>query len=261
MMGFRWGSGERWYYQTQGSELQFPDAWGATQNAKNYLRDMVVFKTHPPGQVVLTQNVDTETTEPRREWNGYCYLPVWPVPNLSFLKLPTSFKHTNIEEPTLLLSIERALISSFNPHETPLPNGHVTTSVVSGKETESQRHREWHRLWSEFPAQAANHVTELASFNSQPQGWVFIYIRQSESWGDGSTGNILALQVLGPEDLKSSFKTSVKWPSIVAHMCNPLCWRDRCRRSHGACWTTSLNYSVCSRPVGNPVSKERQISP
>lgn len=37
MKGFRWGSEERWYYQEKGSELQFPNAWGSTLNAKNCL--------------------------------------------------------------------------------------------------------------------------------------------------------------------------------------------------------------------------------
>lgn len=39
-------------------------------------KDMVVFKTYPHGQVVLTPNVDVETVELRRERNGYWSLPV-----------------------------------------------------------------------------------------------------------------------------------------------------------------------------------------
>lgn len=65
MMGFRWGSGERWYYQAQGPELQFLGAWRGTSNAKNYLRDMVVLKTTPPEHVVWAQNVEMETPELR----------------------------------------------------------------------------------------------------------------------------------------------------------------------------------------------------
>jgi hypothetical protein len=64
-----------------------------------------------------------------------------------------------------------------------------------------------------------------------------------------------------PEDLGSSFKTSVKQSGLVVHTCNPHYWRDRCRRSRRACWTISLSYSVSSGPVRNPVSRERQMSP
>lgn len=48
--------------QAQGPELQFPGAWEGTSNAKNYLRDMVVLKTYPTDQVVLTQKAEMKTT-------------------------------------------------------------------------------------------------------------------------------------------------------------------------------------------------------